>query len=225
MIDTSFISSEPGNKSFDWDNIFCNLEEKKTTNDNSKNQLNKVCFNPYCNNRGNNLTQIIGTDTVFRDYRIPFCVCEECFLPFIGWGPGRDQNELVQSMPELKVCYNRSCNNRGRHWIDVYKNEIVERVYDGWRGGSVPYWLCERCYAFLEDKRRYFSYLFDKTFSDSRKEFGRETGEERYAITAEDFCILLESTKSSPQITKENRSDMHFTGPTTQTQVRDSGTN
>jgi hypothetical protein len=222
MTDTNFISSEPRNKSFDEDIIYCGLREKKISNNNSKNQLSKVCFNPYCNNIGNNLIQIIGTDTEYRDRRIPFCVCEECFLPFTGWGPGRNHNESMKSMPELKICYYHLCNNNGKYWIDVYKKAITESDPDDrWTGQSTPYWLCEKCYAFLEYKRKDLTFLFTKTF-DKRIQFSKQPKEEnRIGVTVKDFCDLLESFLERTM----DKSDRSLTFPTTQTQALDSNSN
>jgi hypothetical protein len=222
MTDTNSISSEPRNKSFDEDIIYCGLREKKISNNNSKNQLSKVCFNPYCNNIGNNLIQIIGTDTEYRDHGIPYCVCIDCFQPFTGWGLGKDFNELFEPLPNSKTCYHHWCSNGGMHWIDIYKLEIVRSDPDDrWTGQSTPYWLCEKCYAFLEYKRKDLTFLFTKTF-DKRIQFSKQPKEEnRIGVTVKDFCDLLESFLERTI----DKSDRSLTFPTTQTQALDSNSN
>jgi hypothetical protein len=184
--------SEPRDKSFDKNARLFDLEKRraqKQNTDNSRGRSEKVCFNPYCNDKASKLIDIIGIVDDYRDHRIPYCVCEMCFLPFIGWGPGRDYNDSLKSRPNSKTCYYHLCNNEGKHWIDIYKNEIV--VDPGWLGLNMKYWLCKSCYAYFEDTRKDAIFLFKKTFYD-KIEIVRELGEEhRTAITVEDFCSLL----------------------------------
>jgi hypothetical protein len=145
MTDTNFRSSDPTNKSSD------NLEEKNThinnlinQLENSKNQLEKVCFNPYCNDKGNRWIDIVGTPVGVRDNEIPYCLCDECYSCIVRklteseeidsnhdyYLVGRrlvgelhelatyaTNDESFNSMP--KVCYKNSCKNEGKHWIRV----------------------------------------------------------------------------------------------------------
>lgn len=198
MTDPNFISSEPRNKSFDENVRLFDLGEtkaQKETIDNLGGQLKKVCFNPYCNNRGSRRIDIVGTAADYRDHKIPYCVCEECFLPFIGWGPGRDHNESLKSIPELKICYYHLCNNEGKHWIDIYRSENPKSDPDQrWLGATVGYQLCEKCYAFFEHKRKDIYLLYNTIWGYNIDVEIKE--ENRTGITVRDFCSLLESTRS-----------------------------
>jgi hypothetical protein len=202
MTDTNFISSEPRNKSFDENARLFGLDETRAPKekiDRLSRFREKVCFNPYCNDRGSRLIHINGSATDYRDHRIPYCVCNECFFPFTGWGPDRDYNESFKPSPNSKICYYHLCNNEGKHWIDIYKLENA-RAYDaGWLGVSMPYRICERCYAFFEGKR-----------IDIDEKLG--CGKELKDVTVEDFCSLLDSHKSYQEKTRKYRLNTPFTG-------------
>ena len=212
MTDPNFISSEPRNKSFDENVRLFDLGESKAQKeiiDNLEGRLKKVCFNPYCNNRGSKEIEIVGTAADYRDHKIPYCVCEECFLPFIGWGPGRDHNESLKSIPELKICYN--CNNEGKHWIDIYKLGNSESDPDHlWLGIGIKYSICEKCYAFFKYKRKDIYLLYNTIWGGNIDTKLKE--EDRTGITVRDFCSLLESSRSDQETTTKNRSNTTFIG-------------
>ena len=109
-------------------------------------------------------------------------------------GPDRDYNESFKPSPNSKTCYYHLCNNEGKHWIDIYKLEIARAYDDGWLGTIMPYWICERCYTFFEGKR------IDIDLKELKE------------VTVEDFCSLLESSKSYQETTKKNRSNTPFIG-------------
>jgi hypothetical protein len=71
MTDPNSISSKPRNKSFD-KNIQLRVE------------VSKICPNPCCNNKSKNWITIIGRFAGYRDYEVPYCVCDKCnsFLGF-----------------------------------------------------------------------------------------------------------------------------------------------
>ena len=86
MANTNSISSKPGNKSFD-KNIQLRVG------------VPKICFNPCCNNKSENWITIIGRFAGYRDYEVPYCVCDKCnsFLDF------RRQalNHLVNTLQDM----------------------------------------------------------------------------------------------------------------------------
>jgi hypothetical protein len=81
MTDPNSISSKPRNKSFD-ENI--ELHNLKINYDNPNdinlhvNEEPKICFNPNCRNDGNKCISIIGRYAGYKDYAVPYRVCDEC---------------------------------------------------------------------------------------------------------------------------------------------------
>lgn len=145
----------------------------------------KDCFNPYCEHKGVRWVGIIGRLMHFTGQVVPIYVCEECYLLFKNdpstlFGQPIDKKNSIQ-----KKCYNRYCDNNGVHWIKIVNASIAQAGYE------LLYCICNECYAF-----------FEKTREDRPKESRlRKYEEERpitgkKAISIEDLCQLLESSKS-----------------------------
>jgi hypothetical protein len=240
MTDTNFRSSDPTNKSSDnleeknthIDNLINQLE-------NSKNQLEKVCFNPYCNDKGNRWIDIVGTPVGVRDNEIPYCLCDECYSCIVRklteseeidsnhdyYLVGRrlvgelhelatyaTNDESFNSMP--KVYYKNSCKNEGKHWIRVYDDIIIGQTDEEIITAlffEMPYWMCDKCYEFFEDRRKGSSIYAEVllrgrqvsgvnlvTGNEVKSSLNSRFEEEEYRnmITIRDWSDLLESTKS-----------------------------
>jgi hypothetical protein len=69
MTDPSFISTEPRNKSSDENIGHHDLEVQEVI---------KTCFNQNCTNDGNKWINIIGRYAGYKDYAVPYWVCDEC---------------------------------------------------------------------------------------------------------------------------------------------------
>jgi hypothetical protein len=72
----NIIFTNPKNKCFDEYVRYCDAEESEIYNDNSENAFEKVCFNPYCNNRGSRLIQTSETVDDYRDHPACFVYTE-----------------------------------------------------------------------------------------------------------------------------------------------------
>ena len=86
MTDTNSILPEPENKSFD-KNIQLGIE------------VLKICFNPCCNNKSENWITIIGRFAGYRDYEVPYCVCDNC-NSFLGFRL-QALNHLVNTLQDM----------------------------------------------------------------------------------------------------------------------------
>jgi hypothetical protein len=86
MSDANSIIPEPENKSFD-KNIQLGVE------------VLKICFNPCCNNKSENWITIIGRFAGYKDYEVPYCVCDNC-NSFLGFRL-QALNHLVNTLQDM----------------------------------------------------------------------------------------------------------------------------
>jgi len=81
MTDPISISSKPRNKSFDENIELYDLEINYDNPNDIKLHVKeepKICFNPNCRNYGNKCINIIGRYAGYKDYAVPYWVCNEC---------------------------------------------------------------------------------------------------------------------------------------------------
>ena len=80
MTDANSTSTEQGNKSFDENNKYYDLE---ITCDNPRDiklhaKEERNCFNQNCRNDGNEWINIVGRNAGYRDLAVPYWICDEC---------------------------------------------------------------------------------------------------------------------------------------------------
>lgn len=195
MTDPNFISSEPTNKSFDENVRLFDLGEsnaQKETIDNLGGRPKKVCFNPYCNNRGSRWIQIIGTFEDFRENEIPHLLCDECYISLVSaldrhmvLGIASSEFSYTNHLTNLLTCHRAEyesikgihkrccyhcCNSEGRRWTHVYPTILGDR--DATSIG-ISYWVCSQCFALLGHCRRDFVALSHKIIIEEHDRRGK----------------------------------------------------
>jgi hypothetical protein len=64
--------------------ISCDKAGAESQDKSSVKSISKICFNPCCNNKGENWINVVGRYAGYSDYEVRYCVCDECnsFLGF-----------------------------------------------------------------------------------------------------------------------------------------------
>jgi hypothetical protein len=92
----------------DREESYCNKIGTGSQNELSVKSGSKICFNPCCNNKGENWLTIVGRYAGYSDYEVQYCVCNKCnsFLDFRR----QHLNDLINKLQGMGEVYQIGAN-------------------------------------------------------------------------------------------------------------------